>query len=175
MWHRPLTLHYYKTPGSTCRVLWAKRWAFAAFFLNSFSVRWQFDKCYFLSILVEYSCSLFIILFDFKMSNDQSSNSSGEIELIDTEIEASLQLQRWTAQASTNTASRQRGERPVRRTFVHLRLRDRTVSSIPRRRRLDALQNEGRIKMVEFTKNCTEQEIKRLVMTVIPSLAGQER
>ena len=108
------------------------------------------------------------------MSNDQGSNSSGDIELIDTEFETSLQLQRWT-QASTNTASRQRGERPVRRTFVHLRLRDRTVSSIPRRRRLDALQNEGRIKMVEFTKNCTEQEIKRLVMTVIPSLAGQER
>ena len=56
------------------------------------------------------------------MSDDQGSNSSGDIELIDTDFEASLQLQRWT-QASTNAAPRQSGEHPVWRTFVRLTLR----------------------------------------------------
>ena len=56
------------------------------------------------------------------MSDDQGSNSSGDIELIDTDFEASLQLQRWT-QASTNAAPRQSGEHPVWRTFVCLTLR----------------------------------------------------
>lgn len=103
-------------------------------------------------------------------------SDSDDIEVIDNDQEAARQLQRWGQNVRSNSTPRQgaRG-RILRRTFVHLRQRDRRATSIPRRRRLESLAGEWRIKMIEFPVGGTTEEVKTIAMTAMPSLAGLDR
>lgn len=96
------------------------------------------------------------------MSDDNISNAPLDQAEVDAQAAALLQSLRDNVESNSS----------VTRTFVHLRQEDASMKAIPRRSRMQALVNEGRVKDITFSKRHSTHQMANLLATNIPTLAG---
>ena len=96
------------------------------------------------------------------MSDDNISSAQLDQDEVDAQAVALLQSLRDNVENNVS----------VTRTFVHLRQEDTSMKAIPRRSRMQALVNEGRVNDITFSKRHTIDQMANLLATNIPTLAG---
>ena len=96
------------------------------------------------------------------LSDDNISNALLDQAEVDAQAAALLQLLRDNVESNSS----------VTRTFVHLQQEGASMKAIPRRSRMQALVNEGRVKDITFSKRHSTHEMANLMATNITTLAG---
>ena len=96
------------------------------------------------------------------MSDDNISSAPLDQDEVDAQAAALLQSLHDNVENNVS----------VTRTFVHLRQEDASMKAIPRRSRMQALVNEGRVKDITFSKRHNTDQMANLLATNIPTLAG---